>query len=100
MPQDFGLKSLADMPKPKDFKEPDNEIGEQAPIDETTATTPIAELLPPDVPPTANEETVVEATEEPMPNEAAIPTDTTDTTTLSEDAADYDDLATTDEDIE
>lgn len=30
----FGLKSLDDMPKPKDFKEPDNEIGEQAPIDE------------------------------------------------------------------
>ena len=89
----FGLKSLADMPKPKDFKEPDNEIGEQAPIDETTAATPIAELLPPDVPPTtANEEAVVEATEEPMPNEAAMPTETTDTTILSEDAADYEDI--------
>ena len=30
----FGLKSITDLPKPKDFKEPDNEIGEKAPIDE------------------------------------------------------------------
>lgn len=30
----FGLRSLNDLPKPKDFKEPDNEIGEQAPIEE------------------------------------------------------------------
>lgn len=30
----FGLKSLKDLPKPKDFKEPDQEIGEQAPIEE------------------------------------------------------------------
>ncbi len=29
----FGLKSLRDLPKTKDFKEPDSEIGEQAPID-------------------------------------------------------------------
>lgn len=30
----FGLKSLKDLPQPKDFKEPDNEIGEKAPIEE------------------------------------------------------------------
>jgi segregation and condensation protein B len=29
----FGLKSLRDLPKTKDFKDPDSEIGEQAPID-------------------------------------------------------------------
>ena len=38
----FGLKSLKDLPQPKDFKEPDSEIGEQAPIEEAAA------------PPTAN----------------------------------------------
>jgi segregation and condensation protein B len=37
----FGLKDLDELPKPKDFKETDNEIGEQAPIDETaTEVTP------------------------------------------------------------
>lgn len=30
----FGLKSLRDLPKPKDFKTPDSEIGERAPIEE------------------------------------------------------------------
>lgn len=32
----FGLKSLKDLPQPKDFKDPDaeNEIGEQAPVEE------------------------------------------------------------------
>ena len=30
----FGLKSLGDLPKTKDFKEPDSEIGEKAPIEE------------------------------------------------------------------
>ena len=30
----FGLKNLKDLPQPKDFKDPDNEIGERAPIDE------------------------------------------------------------------
>lgn len=30
----FGLKSLDDLPKPKEFKEPDNVIGEQAPVEE------------------------------------------------------------------
>jgi segregation and condensation protein B len=30
----FGLKSLKDLPQPKDFKEPENEIGEKAPIEE------------------------------------------------------------------
>jgi segregation and condensation protein B len=33
----FGLKSLKDLPKPKDFKEPDSQIGEQAPIEETVS---------------------------------------------------------------
>ena len=33
----FGLKSIEDLPQPKDFREPDNEIGEKAPIDEETA---------------------------------------------------------------
>jgi len=96
----FGLKSLDEMPKPKDFKEPDNEIGEQAPIDETTAATPIAELLPSDVAPTPNEDAVIEATEEPISIEDAIPTEAADPTMLSEDAADYEDLAMDDEDPE
>lgn len=30
----FGLKNLKDLPQPKDFRDPDNEIGERAPIDE------------------------------------------------------------------
>ena len=33
----FGLKSLDDLPKPKDFKDPDSEIGEKAPIEEATS---------------------------------------------------------------
>ena len=31
----FGLKSLRDLPKTKDFKDPDSEIGAQAPIEES-----------------------------------------------------------------
>ena len=34
----FGLKSLSDLPQPKDFKEPDTQIGEQAPIEEIVET--------------------------------------------------------------
>jgi segregation and condensation protein B len=30
----FGLKTLRDLPQPKDFKEPDEQIGEQMPIEE------------------------------------------------------------------
>ena len=30
----FGLRDLNDLPKPKDFREPDQSIGEQAPIEE------------------------------------------------------------------
>ncbi len=30
----FGLKDLSDLPKPKDFRDPDQEIGERAPIEE------------------------------------------------------------------
>ncbi|MEQ8702678.1 MAG: SMC-Scp complex subunit ScpB [Phaeodactylibacter sp.] len=33
----FGLKSLEDLPKPKEFKEADFEIGEKAPIEEDIA---------------------------------------------------------------
>ena len=35
----FGLKDLKDLPQPKDFKEPDSQIGEQAPIEEVVETT-------------------------------------------------------------
>lgn len=34
----FGLKNMDDLPKPKDFKEPDSEIGERAPIEEEVET--------------------------------------------------------------
>ena len=40
----FGLKSLKDLPKPKDFKEPDSEIGEQAPIEEKIEMEPSENL--------------------------------------------------------
>ena len=40
----FGLKNLEDLPKPKDFRTPDNEIGEQAPIDEVTQSNPENEV--------------------------------------------------------
>ena len=30
----FGLKDMKDLPQPKDFRDPDNEIGERAPIEE------------------------------------------------------------------
>ena len=39
----FGLQDLTALPKPKDFKEPDSEIGEKAPIDEEI---PEAEVPP------------------------------------------------------
>lgn len=32
----FGLKSIADLPSPKEFSDPENTIGELAPIEETT----------------------------------------------------------------
>jgi segregation and condensation protein B len=35
----FGLKSLRDLPSPKDFKLPDSSIGEQAPIEESVVKT-------------------------------------------------------------
>ena len=125
----FGLKSLDEMPKPKDFRDPDNEIGEQAPIDESATVAPIAELpTDADAPPTASEDPVIEITEETaisedaIPIEAAdmtasneapiievteeatmvedvIPNEAADTTTLSEDA-DYEDLATDADDTE
>lgn len=36
----FGLKGLDELPKPKDFKEPDQQIGEKAPIEEEAAANP------------------------------------------------------------
>ena len=33
----FGIKDIGDLPKPKDFKTPDSEIGQQAPIEEEVA---------------------------------------------------------------
>jgi hypothetical protein len=41
----FGIKSLQDLPKPKDFKEVDNQIGEASSLDEVveTITEPIGE---------------------------------------------------------
>ncbi|MEM1323797.1 MAG: SMC-Scp complex subunit ScpB [Bacteroidota bacterium] len=33
----FGIQSLAELPKPKDFRIPDNEIGEAAPVEEMIA---------------------------------------------------------------
>ncbi len=41
----FGLKGLEDLPRPKDFKEPDQQIGEQAPIEEASEK-PAAEQAP------------------------------------------------------
>ncbi len=127
----FGLKSLDEMPKPKDFKDPENEIGEQAPIDETATVAPIAELpTDADAPPTAseevvvktteeetvidedaipteavdvttsNEETIIEATEETTLIEDVIPNEAVGTNTLSENDADYEDLAADTDDIE
>ena len=40
----FGLKSLRDLPKTKDFKDPDSEIGEQAPIEEISEKATTEEL--------------------------------------------------------
>lgn len=70
----FGLKSLEEMPKPKDFQEPDNEIGEQAPIDESAATAPVTEVATPDAKPTPNEEIDLSAVEEAMES-VEIPTE-------------------------
>ncbi len=39
----FGIKDIGDLPKPKDFKMPDSEIGEQAPIEEVVAPEPVRE---------------------------------------------------------
>ncbi len=33
----FGLKDISDLPKPKDFKDPDQQIGEAAPLEEIAA---------------------------------------------------------------
>ncbi len=33
----FGLKNLGDLPSPKEFADPENSIGEQAPIEEEEA---------------------------------------------------------------
>jgi segregation and condensation protein B len=40
----FGLKNIDDLPKPKDFKRPDSEIGEMAPIEEEVSEIGIDEV--------------------------------------------------------
>lgn len=62
----FGLKSLEDMPKPKDFREPDSEIGEQAPIDEVVEATPVDEMPVGAGEAVASEETIVQEGEDEM----------------------------------
>ena len=47
----FGLRDLQDLPQPKDFRSPDSEIGERAPIDEETSTAGRKpKVQPPDAP--------------------------------------------------
>lgn len=71
----FGLKNIADMPKPKDFKDPDNEIGEQAPIDETAEVAPKEEQVE-DGQPAATEAIPTESIEGiPTESNEAIPTE-------------------------
>ena len=60
----FGLKSLEDLPKPKDFQMPDNTIGEQAPLEEAV---PVAVENKEEEPPS---EAVAPVTE--VPEEAPI----------------------------
>lgn len=55
----FGLKSLEDMPKPKDFRAPDSEIGEQAPIDELAEAAPLADVPTSSEDAPENRETIV-----------------------------------------
>lgn len=43
----FGLKSLEDLPKPKDFKMPETSIGEAAPIEEEVSAFGQSEAVPP-----------------------------------------------------
>lgn len=40
----FGINSLEDLPKPKDFKNPDSEVGEKAPMEESIETISITDL--------------------------------------------------------
>ena len=40
----FGLKNIEDLPKPKDFKEPEHQIGEAAPIEEDVPEISIDEV--------------------------------------------------------
>ena len=49
----FGLKDLKDLPKPKDFKLPDSEIGEIAPVEEEL---PLSDTLPTPAAPSSEEE--------------------------------------------
>lgn len=83
----FGLKSLEEMPKPKDFKDPDNEIGEQAPIDESSTEAPIEEILA-NAQPTANEE--VTENNPPIVEESLEIIEEA----LSEEEEDYDNIST------
>ena len=78
----FGLKNLEGMPKPKDFKEPDNEIGEQAPIDETQLSDSIEENSA--IPITVNE--IPEAGKTEVPEQT--PLDEISTSDVSSDDSD------------
>ena len=40
----FGINSLEDLPKPKDFKNPESEVGEKAPIEENVKPISITDL--------------------------------------------------------
>lgn len=50
----FGLKSMDDLPKPKDFQLPENTIGEQAPLEEVV---PVAVESQPETPITISDKT-------------------------------------------
>ena len=61
----FGLKTLEDLPKPKDFQMPDNTIGEQAPLEEAV---PVPVEHAPEAPPSESSPSpeIVEAEPEPI----------------------------------
>ncbi len=65
----FGIKDIGDLPKPKDFKTPDSEIGEQAPIEEEVANgAPAAGESPAETP-----QETAQAEEQQTPTETTEP---------------------------
>ena len=66
----FGLKSIEDLPQPKDFREPDQEIGEKAPIDEKISLPEEQMAITVEnAPPTASSPEIVEDQPTAMPAE-------------------------------